>query len=122
MIIAVDFDGTIVEHAFPEVGALRPHARDVLARLVAHGHTVTIWTCRYTGPELANMLRFLEEAQIPHHHINENPPWLDFQPRPKIYADVYIDDRALINVTTDWHLVEHLLGLKGCWGKEETHA
>ena len=38
MTIAVDFDGTIVENRFPEIGAERPFAVDTLKMLIKDRH------------------------------------------------------------------------------------
>ena len=46
MLIAVDFDGTVVEHAYPDIGEELPHAVEVLKELVEAGHQIILWTCR----------------------------------------------------------------------------
>ena len=46
MVIAVDFDGTIVEHRYPEIGAEIPFAIDTLKMLIADRHQVILWTVR----------------------------------------------------------------------------
>ncbi|MFM1947734.1 MAG: hypothetical protein RL207_2017 [Bacteroidota bacterium] len=46
MKIYLDFDGTVVEHYFPEIGAENPHAIKVIARLQAAGHEVVLNTYR----------------------------------------------------------------------------
>lgn len=46
MKIYLDFDGTVVEHYFPEIGAENPHAIKVVARLQAAGHEVVLNTYR----------------------------------------------------------------------------
>lgn len=93
-IVAVDFDGTIVEHAFPEIGPLKSGAKKVLKMLHKKGGKIAIWTCR-DGKHLDEMKTFLEAEGIPFDAINENVPGVDFTTSPKIYADVYIDNRAI---------------------------
>ena len=99
MIFAIDFDGTIVEHKFPEIGALLPGAKETINALVDAGHRVIIWTCRtsqdHAGPNSSiwAVHKFLTENGIKFTTINNNVPDLSFQPSPKVYADVYIDDR-----------------------------
>ena len=44
--IAVDFDGTIVEHRYPEIGAERPFATDTLKMLIKDRHKLILWTVR----------------------------------------------------------------------------
>ena len=93
-IIAIDFDGTIVEHQFPEIGKLRKGARDAIKE-IATWADVIIWTCRYKPYDLEQMTDFLGFYRIPFNAINKNMPTIDFCPVPKIYYDVLIDDRNL---------------------------
>ena len=46
MIIAVDFDGTIVEHAYPKIGKERPFATATLRQLLKDGHLLVLWSVR----------------------------------------------------------------------------
>lgn len=46
MIFAIDFDGTIVEHKYPEIGALKPSAKQVINELYGKGHYIIIWRSR----------------------------------------------------------------------------
>ena len=46
MIIAVDFDGTIVEHRYPKIGKEKPFAIETLKKLSAEGHRLILWTVR----------------------------------------------------------------------------
>jgi hypothetical protein len=46
MKIYLDFDGTVVEHYFPEIGVVNPHAIKVIARLQAAGHEIVLNTYR----------------------------------------------------------------------------
>ena len=48
--IAVDFDGTIVDHVFPEIGAAVPGAFKWLKRFKEAGATLILWTMRSDGP------------------------------------------------------------------------
>ena len=55
LIIAVDFDGTIVEDAYPKIGKTRIFAFETLKRLQQDGHRLILWTYRsgcllYTSP------------------------------------------------------------------------
>lgn len=108
MIIAIDFDGTIVDHEFPGIGKLKPNVKEVINRLHNEGHTIIIWTCRTTQKEPTEestifcAKEFLDRWGIKFHTINNNDPRNSFQPAPKIYADVYIDDRNLGGIPEDW--------------------
>lgn len=96
MIIAVDFDGTIVEHKYPKIGKLRENAIEVLKKLQKEGHYIILWTCR-TGKELDEAVSFLKENRFTPNKINNHSDRMielypDSNPR-KVCADVYIDDR-----------------------------
>jgi hypothetical protein len=104
-IIAIDFDGTIVEHDFPRIGKLMPHAKEVINRLHDAGHKIIIWTCRnHTEPNhpdwddapIPRVMEFLRKNGIHFDSINENHPSMGFwlQSR-KIFAEIYIDDKNL---------------------------
>jgi len=45
-IIAIDFDGTIVDHEFPRIGQLKEGVRDFMKALHKQGHKIIVWTCR----------------------------------------------------------------------------
>jgi len=105
LIIAVDFDGTIVEHKFPEIGKLLPYAKQALQRFHELGHEIIIWTCRnqseplhpeWTQAHIGAVKEFLDKNKIPYTCINSDSPNIPFylQSR-KVFADVYIDDRNL---------------------------
>lgn len=95
--VAVDFDGTVVEHSYPEIGKPLPGAVETLQRLAAVGHHLILWTCR-EGKDLSAALLWLSEHGIMIAGANELPAGL-FDPftylgeSRKVYADVYIDDR-----------------------------
>ena len=46
MLIAVDFDGTIVEHRYPAIGKEIPFATETLRQLIAQHHRLILWTIR----------------------------------------------------------------------------
>lgn len=46
MIIAVDFDGTIVEHKYPEIGRELPFAIETLKKLQQERHRLILWSVR----------------------------------------------------------------------------
>lgn len=115
-ILAIDFDGTIVEQNYPEMGALRENAKEVINRLYDEGHTILIWTVRSrTDQAVQKMKNFLDENQIKYHTINENadsilndPTWSDFS--RKIYADLYIDDRGIAGLPS-WDSIYRIINL-----------
>jgi hypothetical protein len=111
MIIAIDFDGTIAELNYPECGALKLHAKDVINRLYDRGHEIIIWTCRWDEP-LGLCKTFLHEHGIKYHKINEHVERLIEMygnDTRKISADIYIDDRQLGGLPDCWLEIEHIL-------------
>lgn len=96
MIIAVDFDGTIVEHRFPSIGRIRPFAFETLLELQAKSHKLILWTHR-SGRLLEEAVEFCRENGLTFYAVNKNYPeekWYEHDSR-KILADLYIDDRNL---------------------------
>ncbi len=110
LIIAIDFDGTIVDHKYPEIGATKPNVVNVLKRLIREGHTLIIWTCR-GGSELIAVYKWLKRKGLEDILVNVNAPYeqIHFQPSPKIYADIYIDDRNIGGIPEDWEEIYKLI-------------
>lgn len=106
MIIAVDFDGTLVEHEFPNIGPLKAGAVEALKAFKKAGHKIIIWTCRQGGDEQQVRL-FLLQNNIPFDTINTPIPGYDLATR-KLYADVYIDDKGL-RFEDNWEEVRRLI-------------
>lgn len=96
MKIAVDFDGTIVENLYPDIGEEKVFAFETLKQLQKRGHQIILWTYR-TGKELDEAVEFCRKHGLEFYAINNNYPEekpSDGLPR-KINADIYIDDRNL---------------------------
>ena len=117
-IIAVDFDGTCVEHEYPRIGADVPGAVEVLKWIVEHDAKIILWTMR-SDPEnmaalaplvararetgesqshelhLTQACRWFDARGIPLWGVNRNPAQGSWSSSPKAYAQVYIDDAAL---------------------------
>lgn len=96
MIIAVDFDGTIVEHRYPEIGQEIAFAVDTLKMLQVKGFRLILWTYR-SGAELEAAVQFCRNRGLEFYAVNKNYPEEKFDPTQsrKILADIYIDDRNL---------------------------
>lgn len=95
-IIAVDFDGTIVEHAYPKIGKEMLFAFATLKALQARGHKLILWTIR-TGHLLDEAVEFCRQNGVEFYCVNKNFPdeeWTPDTPR-KINADIFIDDRNI---------------------------
>lgn len=96
LIIAVDFDGTIVEDAYPKVGKPRLFAFETLKKLQEDGHRLILWTYRSEN-KLQDAVDFCLENGIEFYAINQSFPEEQFDnvKSRKIYADIYIDDRNI---------------------------
>jgi hydroxymethylpyrimidine pyrophosphatase-like HAD family hydrolase len=94
--IAVDFDGTIVEHAYPEIGTEKLFAFQTLKELEKRGVLLILWTFR-TGKELEDALEFCRINGVEFYAVNKNYPEevVDETVSRKIDADIYIDDKNL---------------------------
>jgi len=108
IILALDFDGSIVDDAFPDIGALKSGAKKIINKLHDEGYYIIIWTCRYTDKEIHSMLRFLSDNKISYDAVNENYPNLDFKPWPKIFYDVLVCDRNLGGIP-DWETIYKMI-------------
>lgn len=106
-VIAVDFDGTIVDHQFPEIGKDVPGAFQWMKKFQDEGASLILWTVRGPGieeggPSGAAPADYLELAVeycrargIEFWAINENPEQKAWSQSPKAYANLFIDDAAV---------------------------
>ena len=96
MIIAVDFDGTIVENKYPKIGREILFAIDTLKALNQKGHQLILWTFR-TGKQLEEAVAFCEERGVEFYAVNKSYPEevYDETISRKINADLFIDDRNI---------------------------
>lgn len=92
--IAIDFDGTCVEHDYPTVGMDVAGAAETLRQLQAKGHRLILYTMR-SGELLRAAVEWFRSHNIELWAINENPEQRAWSASPKVYADYYIDDAAL---------------------------
>jgi hydroxymethylpyrimidine pyrophosphatase-like HAD family hydrolase len=95
-VIAVDFDGTIVEHKHPAIGKEMLFAFATLKQLQIKGHKLILWTIR-TGPLLDEAVEFCRKNGVEFYAVNKNYPEeeLNELTSRKVNADVFIDDRAI---------------------------
>lgn len=99
-IIAVDFDGTLVEHAYPLIGRELPFATEVLKELNRRGFRLILWTFR-NGAELDAAVQWCKNKGVEFYAINKNYPEenneevVQGKVSRKIDADYYIDDRQI---------------------------
>ena len=94
--IAIDFDGTIVEDRYPEIGKPKRFAFETLKKMQDEGYVLILWTYR-TGKRLAEAVEFCKENGIEFYAVNKNHPEEEYDesiPR-KLNVDIFIDDRNI---------------------------
>lgn len=97
MIIAIDFDGTIVTNKFPAIGAPIEGAAETIRYLALDGHYIIINTCRSNDDAIA-VVNYLRREGIPFDAINDNHPAHIKKYGNncrKIYAHCYVDDKQV---------------------------
>lgn len=104
MTIAVDFDGTIVEHRYPEIGEEIPFATETLRMLIEEHHRLILWSVR-EGRLLQEAVDWCHERGVDFWAVNRDYPEEEVSYNNhfsrKIKADVFIDDRN-IGGLPDW--------------------
>lgn len=99
MLVAIDFDGTIVEHMFPAIGQPVHGAIDWMKRFQEAGAQLILWTMRSDGPGeertlLTQAVEYCRSNGVEFWGVNENPAQKSWTTSFKCYAHVYIDDAA----------------------------
>ena len=103
MVIAVDFDGTIVEHRYPSIGREIPFAIDTLKKLSSERHKLILWSVREG--------KLLDEADAVNRDYPEEEKNLNNHFSRKLKADVFIDDRNLGGLP-DWGIIYEMINRK----------
>ena len=97
-VIAVDFDGTLCENRFPEIGEPNTELISQLAEEQKAGAALILWSCR-SGKHLKKAIRWAKDHGLRFDYVNRNVPERIRAYRSdcrKVSADVYIDDRAAL--------------------------
>ena len=111
MIIAVDFDGTIVEHEYPKIGKEKIFATETLRQLINDGHRLILWTVR-EGKLLDEAVEWCRQRGVEFYAVNKDFPEETISKNEqfsrKIKADVWIDD---LNVggLPDWGTIYRII-------------
>lgn len=95
--IAVDFDGTIVDDAYPSIGKPKIFAFETLKKLQSEGYRLILWTYRH-GQSLQEAIEFCKKKGIEFYSVNSSFEGELFDSETqsrKIDADLFIDDRNL---------------------------
>jgi hypothetical protein len=87
--IAIDFDGTLCEHRYPECGPPRPAVVEAVRALHAMGWRVVVQSCRAQADDglLVEMAAWLAEHGVPCDEI--------WRGAGKPFAHAYLDDRGV---------------------------
>lgn len=93
MKIAIDFDGTIVKHKYPEVGE-DIGAFPWMKKFQEAGADLILYTMR-DSEELLDAINFCKDNDIEFWAVNDNPNQETWTQSRKIYANAYVDDNAI---------------------------
>lgn len=97
-IAAIDFDGTLVEDKFPEIGDINVRLFNTCRMLKNHGVKLILWSSR-NGTQLQHAVDFCKEHGLEFDAVNENLPevkqYYGGGDTRKVFADIYIDDKAV---------------------------
>ena len=117
MIIAVDFDGTIVEHKYPAIGKEIPFAIDTLKMLQKDRHRLILWSVR-EGKLLEEAVQWCKERGVEFYDVNRDYPEETTDNNPnfsrKLKVDVFIDDRNLGGLP-DWGTIYQMITHRRKW-------
>ncbi|MEZ7945276.1 MAG: hydrolase [Flavobacteriaceae bacterium] len=96
LIIAIDFDGTIVEDAYPKIGKPMIFAFETMKKLQSEGHRLILWTYR-TEKKLQEAVDFCKQQGLEFYAINKSYPEEEFDGKisRKINATFFVDDRNI---------------------------
>ena len=114
MTIAVDFDGTIVENKYPQIGEEIDFATDTLKMLIKERHLLILWTCR-EGQLLDDALEWCRKRGVEFYAVNRDYPEETIENNHafsrKLKADLFIDDRN-VGGLPDWGTIYHMITKK----------
>ena len=95
-VVICDFDGTLCDHMYPDIGPLKPNVKESLQEIKDLGFDIHICSCRTNLEvsvtifdrleQLEKMKKFLDNNEIPYDKILNND-------KPVAFA--YIDDRGI---------------------------
>ena len=117
MTIAVDFDGTIVTHKYPEIGEEIPFAIETLKMLIADHHRLILWTVR-EGELLDEAVNWCRERGVEFYAVNKEYPEETVRNNEhfsrKVKADIFIDDCNLGGLP-DWGTIYRMISRHRSW-------
>ena len=117
MTIAVDFDGTIVEHKYPKIGEEIPFAIDTLKMLIKDHHKLILWSVR-EGDLLEEAVEWCRSRGVEFYAVNRDYPEETFSNNQhfsrKLKVDMFIDDRN-VGVLPDWGTIYRMISHRRTW-------
>lgn len=117
MTIAVDFDGTIVEHRYPEIGQELPFAIETLKMLIRDRHQLILWSVR-EGRLLDEAIAWCRDRGVEFWAVNRDFPEENIEKNEhfsrKLKVDLFIDDRNLGGLP-DWGTIYQMISQKKSW-------
>lgn len=117
MTIAIDFDGTVVEHRYPSIGEELPFATETLRMLIQEQHKLILWTVR-EGKLLDEAVEWCRERGVEFYAINRDYPEETLENNNhfsrKLKVDMWIDDRN-IGGLPDWGTIYHMIHDHKTW-------
>ena len=116
MVIAVDFDGTIVEHKYPAIGRELPFATETFRMLIRDRHKLILWSVR-VGRLLDEAVEWCRERGVEFYAVNRDYPEESREHDSfsrKLKADLFIDDRN-IGGLPDWGTIYQMVRDRSTW-------
>lgn len=111
MTIAVDFDGTIVRHRYPDIGEEIPFATQTLKMLIEERHKLILWSVR-EGQLLDDAVEWCRERGVEFYAVNRDFPEEDITKNQhfsrKLKVDMWIDDRN-VGGLPDWGTIYDMI-------------
>ena len=116
MVIAVDFDGTIVEHKYPAIGRELPFATETLRMLIRDRHKLILWSVR-EGRLLDEAVEWCRERGVEFYAVNRDYPEESREHDSfsrKLKADLFID---VVNIggLSDWGSINEMVRDRSTW-------
>ncbi len=117
--ICVDFDGTIVDHAYPSIGDPVPDAIKWMKRWIELDAQLILLTMR-SDQKLDDAILYLQENDLKFYGYNHNPSQREWTQSPKVHGHIYVDDAAFgcplkkyhgfLRMCVDWSVVGPTIG------------
>lgn len=117
MTIAIDFDGTVVEHRYPKIGEEIPFATETLKMMIKDQHKLILWTVR-EGELLQEAIDWCKERGVEFYAVNRDYPEETLENNNhfsrKLKVDMWIDDRN-IGGLPDWGTIYQMVKHRLTW-------